>query len=149
MSRSDYYDDGDDQWGLIRWRGAVTSAINGVRGQDFLKEMVDALDALPERRLISENLVRTGDENLQVCAIGAVGIARRMDMSKLDPDEYDQVAERFGIASALAREIVWMNDEWYNRVTPERRWLMMRRWAVSQIKGWHNPESDLMLQETG
>lgn len=33
MSRCGYSDD-YDQWALIRWRGAVESAIRGKRGQD-------------------------------------------------------------------------------------------------------------------
>lgn len=44
MSRSGYNDDCDG-WALIRWRGAVNSAINGKRGQAFLRELVAALDA--------------------------------------------------------------------------------------------------------
>ena len=46
MSRSGYGDD-IGQWDLIRWRGAVQSAMCGKRGQAFLKEMLAALDALP------------------------------------------------------------------------------------------------------
>lgn len=50
MSRSGYSDDYDfDNWQLIRWRGAVNSAINGRRGQAFLKELLTAIEALPEK----------------------------------------------------------------------------------------------------
>jgi hypothetical protein len=68
MSRSGYSDD-CDQWDMIRWRGAVASSIRGARGQAFLKEMLAALDALPEPKLIAEELESDG----AVCAIGAVG----------------------------------------------------------------------------
>ena len=68
MSRSGYSDECDG-WDLIRWRGAVASAIRGQRGQAFLREMLSALDAMPEKRLISEELERDGE----VCAMGAVG----------------------------------------------------------------------------
>lgn len=45
MSRSGYCDDGDyGQWEMIMWRGAVTSAFRGKRGQAFLKEMLDSRD---------------------------------------------------------------------------------------------------------
>jgi hypothetical protein len=37
MSRSGYSDDLEN-WSLIRWRGAVASAIRGRRGQAFLRE---------------------------------------------------------------------------------------------------------------
>lgn len=58
MSRSGYSDDYDgDNWDLIRWRGAVTSAIRGKRGQAFLREALAALDAMPEKQLIAGDLV--------------------------------------------------------------------------------------------
>ena len=42
----------------------------------------------------------------------------------------------FGIAPALAREIVWENDEagWYDE-TPESRWKRMRAWVASRTHG--------------
>jgi hypothetical protein len=52
MGRAGYSEDCDG-WALIRWRGAVTSAIRGKRGQAFLREMLDALDALPVKRIAS------------------------------------------------------------------------------------------------
>ena len=59
MSRSGYSDDCDNAWSLIRWRGAVASAIRGKRGQEFLYEMLHALAALPERKLIAFDLKKT------------------------------------------------------------------------------------------
>lgn len=56
MSRSGYTEDCDG-WDLIRWRGAVASAIRGKRGQAFLREALAALDAMPEKQLISHDLV--------------------------------------------------------------------------------------------
>lgn len=156
MSRSGYSDDYDDQWGLIRWRGAVASAMKGARGQAFLKEMVEALDALPQRQLIADDLVKLSPdiegkalEYPQVCAIGAVGLKRGVDMSELDPEDYRGVANAFGIASAMAQEIVYVNDEMFYDYSPEKRWLHVRRWLLIEIKDWHNPESDLMLGESG
>jgi len=40
MSRSDY-DDCEDQWRYIMWRGAVESARRGRKGQALLKDMND------------------------------------------------------------------------------------------------------------
>jgi hypothetical protein len=133
MSRSGYSDDFDDNWQQIIWRGAVASAIRGKRGQAFLKEMLAAMDALPEKKLIAEELELDG----AVCAIGAVGKARGLDMSKIDPEEKDQVTCAFGIAGALASEIAYENDEaanWYrNEETPEARFTRMRNWVKSKI----------------
>lgn len=131
MSRSGYSDDNDyDNWAAIKWRGAVASAVRGNRGQAFLKEMLVALDALPEKGLIAEELEFSG----QVCAIGSVGKARGTNMSDLDPEDRDGVADRFGIAPAMAAEIAYMNDDAYYEETPEQRFTRMRAWVASHIK---------------
>lgn len=107
MSRSGYSDD-CEQWALIRWRGAVNSAIKGTRGQKLLREMADALDAMPVKELIAEELQT---ESGEFCALGVVGAARGLDMKNLDPEDREGVAKAFGIAPALAAEIVYVNDE--------------------------------------
>lgn len=137
MSRSGYIDgwDMDSEWAMICWRGAVMSAIRGRRGQAFLKEMLAALDALPEKRLIAHDLEKDGE----VCAIGSVGKARGIDMKAIDPEEYLQVADAFGIAQALAREIEYENDEmgrpldYRLQETPEHRYERMRKWVERNI----------------
>lgn len=126
MSRSGYTDE-CERWDLIRWRGAVTSAIRGNRGQAFLLELIIALDSLPDKALIVEELEKDGE----VCALGSVGKLRGMDMSKIDPEDREQVANAFGIAEAMAAEIMYENDEYGN--TPELRWSRMRKWAESHL----------------
>lgn len=144
MSRSGYSDDLDDRWQFIMWRGTVASAIRGKRGQAFLKEMLAAMDALPVKRLVANELAAPDlipcshwglFEAESVCAIGSVGKARGIDMSKLDPDDSATVAGTFGIAGPMAQEIVWINDEagpW--KETPERRFERVRAWIVHHIK---------------
>lgn len=150
MSRSGYTDDLDDQWEFIKWRGQVASAIRGKRGQAFLLEMWKAMQALPEHKLIANELETEG----AVCAIGAVGKARGVDMSKLDPEDYERVAATFGIPHQLAQEIVYMNDEafdyygyeaegpnrygragvWMRRpYTPEERFEKMKAWIEGSL----------------
>ena len=107
MSRSGYSDD-LDTWDLIRWRGAVKSAIRGKRGQALLREIAAALDAMPVKELAAESLV-TADGDY--CTLGAVGAARGIDLTLLDPEDPDQVARAFGVAEALVKEIVFHNDE--------------------------------------
>ena len=131
MSRSGLTDDGEDQWALIRWRGAVKQAINGKRGQAFLKEMLAALDALPEKALIANKLQ---DTKYNVCAIGAVGKARGLDMEHIDPEDPKLVASFFGISEALAAEIEFMNDEWVYMEPPSQRFDRMRKWIEDKIK---------------
>jgi len=128
MSRSGYDDDGD-QWSLIRWRGQVASAIRGKRGQAFLMELVAALDAMPDKVLIAEEL----QDGPNVCAIGSVGVRRGIDMSSLDPHDPETLSGVFGIADPLVREIEFMNDEASWGETPEQRWRRMRAWAFSQL----------------
>jgi hypothetical protein len=129
--RSGYSDD-CDQWDLIRWRGAVESAIRGKRGQAALREMLSALDAMPDKRLIADELE---DADGEVCGLGALGKARGLDMAVVDPEDRESVAKAFGIAEALAAEIMNVNDDWLDRrATPEQRWEVVRRWVASKIK---------------
>lgn len=132
MSRSGYYDyDGDyDNIYMINWRGAVTSAIRGKRGQAFLREMLSVLDAMPDKRLIKGELENNGE----VCALGAVGRVRGLNMGDVDPHDRDRVSALFGIAPAMASEIMFYNDDAFYRATPEERFLRMHEWVVSQIK---------------
>lgn len=129
MSRSGYNDDCGG-WDLIRWRGAVSSALKGKRGQAFLVELRDALDAMPDKRLIADSLQAEGE----FCTIGVVGAKRGVDMAVLDPDDREAVGEAFGISPAMASEIVFMNDEGsWQAETPEQRWQRMRKWVESNI----------------
>lgn len=127
MSRSGYIEyDGEEQWSLIRWRGAVTAAIRGKRGQAFFRELADALDAMPVKALIANELETADGAH---CALGVLGKKRGLDMATIDPEERDQVARAFGIAEALAAEVVYENDEVCSRETPEQRWTRMRQWV--------------------
>ena len=131
MSRSNYTDDSESNWQLIMWRGMVASAIRGKRGQQFLKDLLVALDAMPEKVLIAGEL----EQNGEVCAIGSLGRARGVDMSKIDPTEPEEVASAFGIAPCLAQEVVYENDEAaFRQETPQERWTRVRAWVAKQIK---------------
>lgn len=136
MSRSGYSDDCDGAE-LNMWRGAVNQAIKGKRGQAFLRETLAALDAMPGKRLTVDSLHEpaTGE----FCTLGAVGAARAMDLKPLEYSEREGIAKAFGIAEALAAEIMFENDEafWggFGKVeSPEARWLRMRTWVQKHIK---------------
>lgn len=138
MSRSGYSDDCDGR-DLALWRGAVNRAIKGKRGQAFLREALSALDAMSEKRLITDSLHESATG--EFCTLGAIGAARGMDMRPLQEAERDDVARRFGIAEALAAEIIHENDEassyWpqtHEDMTPEKRWVYMRAWIAKHIK---------------
>jgi hypothetical protein len=139
MSRSGYTDD-CDEGRLNLWRGAVASAIRGKRGQAFLREMLAAFDALPEKKLIEEDLVALNPlaaDRLEVCSLGAVGVRRGLDMTEIDPDDYKGIAKELGIPEALAREVMYQNDEgaWRREAeTPEARFTRMRAWVAGLVK---------------
>lgn len=128
MSRSGYTDDGEY---LELWRGTVNRALRGKRGQAFLREMLTALDALPEKVLIAEEIA---DSDGNVCALGSVARLRGMDIGRLDPEYPDELARAFGIATAMTQEIEYVNDEyWDHRITPQERFEKVRAWVVRNI----------------
>jgi hypothetical protein len=131
MSRSGYSDDIEDPLAWGRWRAQVRSAMRGKRGQAFLKEMLAAMDAMPEKVLHEDVLFTSGGE---VCAMGAVVAARGLDVSGLDAHEPGDVGAALGIARQMAAEIAYMNDEAnYRPETPEQRFWRMRAWIVEEI----------------
>lgn len=161
MSRSGYDDGCDDQWALIRWRGAVNAAINGKRGQQFLRDLAAAMDAMPDKRLIADELQADG----AFCTLGVMGAARGLDMTNVDPYDRQQVSALMNVAEALAAEVMYENDEcvsshdwieveicgpmrpnhpdWGRHVrsvcvpakaAEERRWRYMRKWVAQHIK---------------
>lgn len=127
MSRSGYSDDCEN---LELWRGTVLQAIRGKRGQAFMRDLAQALDAMPDKRLIVDDLRREGE----VCAIGALGAKRGVNMEAIDPNDPDQVANVFNIAAPLAQEVVYFNDERGPvNETPEMRWTRMRAWVQDRV----------------
>lgn len=129
MSRSGYSDDVDG-WELIRWRGAVKSAMKGKRGQALFREMLSAFDAMPEKVLVANDLEADG----KYCALGVVGNRRGIPLSDIDTEDYEAVADAFYISCALAQEIMYENDEGGWRETPEHRWQRMRNWVIENIR---------------
>lgn len=135
MSRSGYTEDYDcdDDWSLAMYRGQVASATRGKRGQALLKDILLGMNGMPVKRLVADDLERRDGS---VCAIGAAGKLRGVDMSNIDPEDVETVAGKFNVADCLAREIVWENDEnsGWRKETPEARFIRMRKWVRSQIK---------------
>lgn len=165
MSRSGYTDDNDDPLAHGRWRQAVKRSLEGKRGQALLRELVDALDAMEDKRLYPGSFATAEGE---FCSLGVLGARRGTKMDDLgnDDDGCDTraVGQRFGIAPAMAAEIMYLNDEhavdeWItveicgpvrphypdwgehersvrvpNENHPEQRWAEMRRWASGQLK---------------
>lgn len=128
MSRSGYSED-LDSWELIRWRGAVAASIKGKRGQMLLNNLAMALDEMPEKKLIKHEL--KCDQGS--CALGTLGAKIGLDMSWIDPEDSETVARAFNISEALAKEVVFINDEECGHMTPEARWQYMRTWVKDHL----------------
>lgn len=123
MSRSGYSDDCEN---VQLWRANVERAIQGKKGQEFFRELLAALDAIPTKRLIQHELV---SEDGECCALGAVALARKLDVAAVDESEPEEVAAALGIRSMLAQEVAYWNDEYRRLDTPEERWQRMRTWV--------------------
>jgi hypothetical protein len=102
--------------------------------------MLEAFDALPEKKLITGAVV---DASGCACALGAVALKRGLDVSEFDDvDEDDQeyfanLGPMLGIAEAMAREIMYQNDDSGCSVeTPEQRFMRVRRWIEREIIEW-------------
>lgn len=143
MSRSGYSDDFDDGLALGRWRAQVGNSIRGKRGQAFLRELAAAMDAMPVKEIIPEELI---DDEGQCCTIGVVCKARGIDVSSVDVHDTREVGGLVGITHQLAAEIAYENDEcgrtyvrseggrWKSQEeTPAQRWQRMRRWVEKSI----------------
>lgn len=109
MGRSGYDDDGDCESNYyLLYPSIVRRATNGKRGQEFFKSLTSALEALPEKRLVPNELeTETGG----VCALGALGRVRGVELAKLDPDNVGEVAKAFRVAETLVREVTHANDD--------------------------------------
>lgn len=134
MSRSGYSDDCSN---LNLYRGTVVNAVKGKRGRALLTELAEALDAMPVKELIADELQADG----AYCALGVVGSKRGVNLSEIDPHNAEQVAKTFDIAECLAREIVWVNDDDFSygdKETPAQRWSRVRAWVQQAL---NNPSS--------
>jgi hypothetical protein len=132
MSRSGMVE-GDDPWDWIRWRGIVTNAIKGQRGQRLLRDLLVALDSMPCRHLVAHEFVT---EQGEMCALGCVALARGVRLGDIDPEDechHSVLADRLDVPRILVREIEDANDTTPFNCTPEDRWQHMREWVVSRI----------------
>ena len=131
MSRSGYADDGEN-WDFIKYRGVIASATRGKRGQTFFRELLEALDAMEIKRLISHDLVAQGE----FCTIGVLANVKGIDLTQFDIEDDEHaypLGEALDVTHQLVSEIEFMNDEAGCLETPETRWRRMRDWVAKQI----------------
>ncbi len=128
MSRSGYSDDCEN---IELYRASVERALRGKRGQAFLRELAEVMDAMPEKTLIAGELV---SEKGECCAIGVVCKARQLDVGHVDYEDPESVARAIGVACSMAAEIEYMNDECGPLYElPNERWKRMRKWVADNL----------------
>lgn len=128
MSRHGYSDNCEN---VAMWRGVIASASRGKRGQAFFRALLEALDSMPERRLVMGELQ---DKEGSVCALGCLGKARGVDLKTVDTEDWDGLGELFDIAPQLAQEVMYVNDDSWRVTSPEERWSTVRAWAARHIR---------------
>jgi len=115
------------------WQANCERSLRGREGQAELRELREALLALPDKRLIHGSLI---DAEGEVCAIGAYAQRKGLDLSTFDPeDETDKVGIIAGMPKMVAWKVVEMNDmELHSRFTPEERYRLMLQWVESKLQ---------------
>lgn len=108
----------------------MSSALKSKRDQAFLIDPRDAMDAMPNKRLVADTLEADG----QFCTLGVLSAKRSIEMSVIDAHCRETVSGAFRIAPAMAAEVVFENDECGWNETSEQRWQRMRKWIGSHIK---------------
>jgi hypothetical protein len=137
MSRSGYSDDCEN---VQLWQANIDRASSGKRGQAFFRDLVAALDAMPVKRLIANEL-GTETPDGDVCALGCLARQKGAALNEDDTEDYGKLGKTFGIAPILAQEVMYENDEGvrpYPRRAPEtaeERWTRIRDWAWRNIAG--------------
>lgn len=127
MSRSGY---DYDYKHMNIYRGTVERAISGKRGQTFLRELATQMDAMPDKKLISDELVAANGE---CCALGVFCKAKGICTDGVDVDNPDEVGRLVGISTSMTAEIAFENDERCETETPEERWARMRKWVENSL----------------
>lgn len=134
MGRAEYSEDCDGSE-VFLYRRSVETALRGRRGQRLVRDLIAGLEAMEDRRLITEDLV---DDEGCVCALGAVARIRNIDdtlLKVLNDQSPSLVARVLDIAESLAREVMFENDDDFgiHIETPEQRWERVYAWAQAHL----------------
>lgn len=153
MSRMDYAEDWDSPITIEMVWQSTKNALGGRRGQEALRLLIRALDAMPEKRIIDDYLCHEGE----VCTVGAMVVQRRIEgglsrdqalayVEKLQAaygdepgavrsqDVADLAVRDLNIARYMAYDLVELTDEDTQGMTPEERWQRVRDYATRHLK---------------
>lgn len=150
--RIGYADEEDypGQFGL--WQANCLRSLKGKAGQAALRELEQALLALPEKRLIANELQNAEGE---VCAVGALAKYKGVTETQADPDcDMEDVGVELGMPRLVAWKVVALNDieidgdyvtaegptrygyplRQFVPVTPEERYERVLAWVRGQLE---------------
>jgi len=137
----------------LLWEANQERCIRGRKGQAALRELEAALLALPEKRLITDELENARGD---VCAIGALvrfkgkenpmigdSFGGAEDNLTINADEIERatidLAQELGVPRLVALAVVRENDEdhyyYPATITPEQRYERMLKWVQQALSG--------------
>lgn len=136
MSRIDIDEEGDaeeDFPGQAAFYHANTArSLQGKKGQASLRELEQALLALPEKRLVSGEFETPEGE---VCAIGALKRFKGVEHVEHDPStDMDLVGEELGMPRLVAWMVVARNDHSFEDLNDDERYRAMLGWVRHQLR---------------
>lgn len=54
-------------------------------------------------------------------------------MRGMETEDREQIADTFGVAEAMAAEIMFVNDDWWPTCSDRERWEKVRAWVVAHL----------------
>lgn len=144
MSRINITDEEERPGQFALWHANCQRSIGGRAGQKSLRELRDALLALPTKRLIAHEL----DNGTDCCAVGA--LVRQKGIVVEDWEAEDEM-EEVGVACGMPRLVAWkvveLNDELLDyhfkerrAYTPEERYEAVMRWIEKNLVAAESPD---------
>jgi hypothetical protein len=150
VSRGYIEGDGSESPFMYLQQSIYERALKSKRGRKLLRDLANALDAMPVKRLVPNSFEAPTGE---VCSLGAVGRARGLDMTPLEAiaseisnsvNDYEagesicllneEAAAAFDAARTLVAEIMFTNDDGPLHETPEQRFVRMRMWVAGHLE---------------
>lgn len=116
------------------WQANCRRSLNGRAGQEALRDLESALLAMPEKRLIVDDLAVDGE----VCAVGALMRARGVPQGRLEEisgdDDTDVLAAKEArVPRLVGWKLVELNDYELEHVTPEQRYERVLDWVRERL----------------
>jgi hypothetical protein len=117
------------------WDANMERIYCGKRGQKVLRELIAALLALPERRLVADVIQKP--ETGEVCAIGALAKYRGIDPGEFEDsdDGTIELGEKLGLGFMLSWQIGAENDLHCPRLKLQSKHVMLD--VPVEVSSWY------------